>query len=162
MKIGILGGGQLSQMLALAGIPLGIDFSFYFSPDSSYFSTAELGNVFHGNFENLDQLKLFAKSVSIITYENENIPIKTIEYLEKFKPIYPDKHALKISQDRLFEKNLFTELNIPTNQYVEINSKKDLLSAAKKLGYPFILKKEHMAMTAKDKSKLINSLILAI
>lgn len=139
MRIGILGGGQLSQMLALSGIPLGIEFDFYF-PNKAH-SLNQLGKVHCAEYDDFHSLQSFANQVDVITYENENISIETLEFLSKTNKVYPDKHALRISQDRLFEKNMFKELEIPTNKHIEINTIDELSIAAQKLGYPFLLKK---------------------
>lgn len=139
MNIGILGGGQLSRMLALAGIPLGLDFYFYVPTQSA--ALHSLGAIIPGDYTHLSQLKKFAEQVDVITFENENIPAATLDYLTSLKPVYPDQRALTITQDRLLEKNFFCDLNIPTNHFMPVNCQDDLLSAAQQLGYPFILKK---------------------
>lgn len=153
MKIGILGGGQLSQMLALAGIPLGFKFSFYF-PKAEH-ALNELGKIYHGEYYDAENLRAFANEVDIITYENENIPIATLELLEQIKPIYPDRKALEVSQDRLREKQFFLELNIPTNHFIEINGKTDLLRAIENLGRPLILKKRTEGYDGKGQLKIL-------
>lgn len=152
MKIGILGGGQLSRMLALAGIPLGFKFSFYF-PKGDH-ALNELGKIYHGEYHDAEKLRTFANEVDIITYENENIPLATLELLKQIRHVYPDKKALQISQDRLREKQFFCDLNIPTNHFIEINSRADLLHAVENLGYPFILKKRTEGYDGKGQYKI--------
>ena len=152
MKIGILGGGQLSRMLALSGIPLGFEFVFYF-PKIAH-ALNNLGKIYHGEYHDLENLRIFAKQVDFITYENENIPIATLEFLEQIKPIYPNKKSLQVSQDRLREKQFFCELKIPTNRFVEVNSKADLLHAIKNLDYPLILKKRTVGYDGKGQLKI--------
>ena len=159
MKIGILGGGQLSQMLALAGIPLGINFCFYFPNKRhslDYLALNHLGQVHYGEYDDVHKLQQFAEQIDVITYENENIPIWTLDFLSKNKAVYPDKNALKISQDRLFEKHTFCELKIPTNQYFEVNTIEEAEVAAKILGYPFILKKRTQGYDGKGQVKVNN------
>lgn len=138
MKIGILGGGQLSRMLALAGIPLGLEFVFYF-PKKAH-ALAQLGQIIHGDYTDQVGLQVFAKQVDVITFENENIPVKTLDYLAEYCPVFPDKRALQAAQHRLLEKQFFNELDIPTNQYHAVDSQADLQAAVARLGYPFILK----------------------
>jgi 5-(carboxyamino)imidazole ribonucleotide synthase len=138
MKIGILGAGQLARMMAIAGVPMGFEFSFY--DNASECCAAPLGQLFQGDFDNQDKLKAFADSVDVITYEFENVPLETIDLLPKDKPVYPPKAALENTQDRLTEKNLFKELGIPTPGYMPINNEDDLKKAADTLKLPFVLK----------------------
>ena len=152
MNIGILGGGQLSKMLALAGIPLGFRFIFYF-PETPH-SLHQLGEIINGSYDNLVLLSQFAKQVDVITYENENIPAETIDYLAKLTPVYPDKKAISISQDRLIEKSFFFDLGIPTNQFMNIDDKRDIVKAIEKFGYPLILKKRTHGYDGKGQFKI--------
>lgn len=138
MKIGILGGGQLSRMLALAGIPLGFGFHFYFPPYKH--SLHALGTITNGAYDDFDKLSEFANSVDVITLENENIPLQTIEHLKTITPVYPDEKALAVSQDRLHEKRFFCELDVPTNRFLQVDSYNDAVNAVKEFGYPIILK----------------------
>src|SRR5690242_858760 len=102
MKIGILGGGQLGKMLALSGYPLGFNFHFY-DPDVNCCSR-ELGQFTNAAYTDDDALKAFAQSVDIITYENENIPLATVQLLQQEKQLFPSIDAIRITQDRLLEK----------------------------------------------------------
>lgn len=155
MNIGILGGGQLSRMLALAGIPMGLTFSFYEPHDTS--AVLGLGNIVHGSYDDYTALASFADHVDIITYENENISPQVLEYLESHKPVYPKKNALAIMQDRFFEKNIFRELSIPTNKFFNITTKQELESAADILGYPFLLKKRTEGYDGKGQIKIASA-----
>lgn len=152
MKIGVLGGGQLSKMLALTGISMGFHFVFYF-PQAEH-SLYALGEIINGSYDNFDLLSNFAKQVDVITYENENIPRQTIEYLENLKRVLPDKNAIAISQDRLLEKNYFLKLGIPTNQFMEINDSSDIDKAIKQYGTPLILKKRTQGYDGKGQFKI--------
>ena len=155
MKIGILGGGQLSRMLALAGIPLGLQFFFYEPNDTS--AVSGLGDITHGHYDDYETLTLFANKVDIITYENENIPVKTLTFLESHKTLYPNKNALAIMQDRLCEKTLFCDLGIPTNAFFNVNSRQELQSAIDTLDYPLLLKKRTQGYDGKGQRKINNS-----
>ncbi|KTD15018.1 5-(carboxyamino)imidazole ribonucleotide synthase [Legionella israelensis] len=155
MKIGILGGGQLSRMLALAGIPIGIDFCF-FEPNTPC-SAETLGSVVHAEYKDKASLESFAEQVDLITFENENIPLETLSFLEKQSVVYPDKKALQISQDRLLEKNLFRALNIPTTDYFEVNDKVELKAAISETGYPAILKKRRGGYDGKGQFRLYSA-----
>jgi len=139
MKIGILGAGQLSRMLALAGIPLGFDFIFY-DPNSSA-CTAGLGESFQGDYTDYAALDRFLEKADVITYENENIPVATLKHiLEKGITLHPSIDAIKAMQDRLLEKNFLNSLNIPTTEYRALNNKNDLNEFIKTFSYPAIIK----------------------
>jgi 5-(carboxyamino)imidazole ribonucleotide synthase len=123
--IGILGGGQLGQMLSDAAIKLGYNTHIY-SPDIN--SPACKNSTHHtiGQFEDQENINEFINNVDLITIEFENIPLSTIEYISGLKQIYPPPSAIKISQDRLLEKNFFIENKIKTNNYMNVESIKDL------------------------------------
>jgi len=138
MKIGILGAGQLAQMLALAGIPLGCRFVFYDpTPDCC---AAALGKHVQEDYDNWQALQAFAESVDIVTFEFENVPVETVNFIEKHGTVYPKANSLGATQDRLFEKQLFARLGIPTAKFIDITSRADLEQAADSLGYPLLLK----------------------
>lgn len=147
MIVGILGGGQLSRMLALAGKPLGIDFVFY-EPRQEH-CVHHLGRIHHGSYEDKKELEAFATSVDVITFENENIPTDTLAYLEAFKSVYPGKNALKIMQDRLLEKELCLTLNIPTTRFCAVDTKDDLTQALSDISLPVVLKKRRLGYDGK-------------
>lgn len=159
MKIGILGGGQLSRMLALSGIPLGFEFIFYTQKNNS---VKNLGEIFYGEYNNYKALETFAAQCDIITYENENIPIETLEFLENIKPIHPNSLSLKITQDRFLEKTMFQQLEIPCPIYKKTETLKDVLNFSNQYGYPFIIKKRKNGYDGKglikisDKTSLSN------
>lgn len=138
MKIGILGGGQLAQMLALAGIPLGYRFVFYDpSPDCC---AAALGEHIQADYDDWQQLQTFAESVDLATFEFENVPLAAVNFVAEHCTLYPKTNALQATQDRWMEKQLFRRLGIPTPQFADIKSRADLTQAAERLGYPLVLK----------------------
>ncbi len=139
MKIGILGGGQLSRMLALAGIPMGLEFHFFEPAESC--CAAVLGQHHSASYDDFNALEAFAKSVDVITYENENIPLATLNFLEQHKPVQPNKEILAVSQDRLLEKQCFKSMKMDTPAFFEVNCKEELLAALAVQGCPAILKK---------------------
>ena len=139
MRIGILGGGQLSRMLALAGIPLGLSFAFY--EPNSHCPAEELGQVTYAHYDDLTSLQQFIDSVDVVTYENENIPIPTLDFISQRKQLYPGIEPIRITQDRLLEKNYFNQLGIETATYLPVNNTQQLINAIDTLGLPCILKK---------------------
>lgn len=138
MKIGILGGGQLARMLALAGIPLGHEFVF-FEPASES-CAAVLGQHIQAQYNDEAKLKQFAESVDVVTYEFENVPVAAVEYIETFRHVYPSVKALKATQDRFVEKNMFANLGMLTAKFVDIQSRADIDNAISTLGLPLVLK----------------------
>ena len=102
--IGILGGGQLGRMLSVAASRLGFK-THIFEPGTN----PPAGEVAHcvttAAYEDVDALRAFATNVDVITYEFENIPTSALDLLETLRPIRPNREALRISQDRLTEKN---------------------------------------------------------
>ncbi|MEO7217936.1 MAG: 5-(carboxyamino)imidazole ribonucleotide synthase [Gemmatimonadaceae bacterium] len=138
MRVGILGAGQLGQMLALAGIPLGMRFDF-FSPTESP-SAEAVGSVVIGQYDDANALRAFAQSVDVVTYEFENVSAGAVAEIEPITPVWPPKAALVTSQDRAIEKRKFTELGIPVAPHALVDSFAELESAIRDIGTPGILK----------------------
>jgi 5-(carboxyamino)imidazole ribonucleotide synthase len=138
MTIGILGGGQLGYMLALAGYPLGLHFRFLDpSPE------APVGRIAHrvtAEFTDEQALEKFAHGLEVVTYEFENVPVEAARFLAERVPVYPASAALEEAQDRRREKRLFQRLGIPTTDFAEIAQTTDLDSAVKQVGLPAVLK----------------------
>jgi 5-(carboxyamino)imidazole ribonucleotide synthase len=147
MRIGILGGGQLSRMLALAGMPLGLSFAFYTNKHSA--CVAGLGKQVTGSYQDSQALENFASQADIITYENENIPLDTLDCLSAYKTIYPNSQSLKVMQDRLLEKRFFNQLAIPATPFFAINDKADLLAVVDRLAFPLLVKKRQSGYDGK-------------
>lgn len=102
MKIGVIGGGQLGRMLALAGTPLGMNFAFLDpAPDAC---AAPLGEHLRADYGDQDHLRQLADEVDLVTFEFESVPAETVAFLSQFVPVYPSAEALRIARDRLFEK----------------------------------------------------------
>ncbi len=138
MRIGVLGGGQLGRMLALAGYPLGHTFRFFDpSPEAC---AGEVGELHNGQYDDEQALKRFADGLDVITYEFENVPVEAARYLEQLAPIHPNPSALEAAQDRLVEKRYFRTLNIPTVQFEAVDSREDLAQAVDAIGLPAVLK----------------------
>jgi len=135
--IGILGGGQLGKMLSIAANKLGFD-CHIFDPDIN--SPAKSISKYQTTSEYTDkkELKAFVKNCNIITYEFENIPKETVQYIEKFCTIYPKVNALKVSQDRESEKEFFQNLNLNVVPYNLIKNKNDFKKVD--IEFPAILK----------------------
>lgn len=138
MIVGVLGGGQLARMLAMAGLPLGFDFVFYDpAPDPC---AAPLGEHLRGEYSDRVMLSRFARRAHIITYEFENIPAASIEFLSQTTPVLPGVRALACAGDRLSEKGLFQELGIPAPAFRAVDSLPELEAAIEDIGLPAVLK----------------------
>ena len=138
MKIGVLGGGQLGRMLALAGYPLGLRFRFFDpAPEAP---AGQLAEHIVAQYDDAEALNRFAEGVDLVTYEFENVPIVAVRQLAQRAPVYPPPVALAIAQDRLGEKKFFESLNIPTPPFMAVDSADDLATAINRLGLPAVLK----------------------
>lgn len=147
LRIGILGGGQLGRMMALAGYPLDLAFSFYDSnPDCP---SAALGLRFGDAENSTASLDAFIDSADVFTYEFENIPVAWVERIAAKKPVFPGIKSLSVSQNRLNEKKLFAGLRIPSARFAEIRSEADLHEAVKTLGLPLVIKTVTMGYDGK-------------
>jgi 5-(carboxyamino)imidazole ribonucleotide synthase len=136
--IGVLGGGQLGRMLALAGYPLDLRFRFLDPmPDSPVASLAE---QIVGEYEDADVLARFAEGLDAVTYEFENVPVASAHALARHAPVYPPPAALETGQDRLTEKDLFRRLGILTAPYAPVATQEELNAAIAAIGLPAILK----------------------
>jgi len=147
VTIGILGGGQLGYMLALAGYPLGLHFRFL---DPS--PQAPVGRIAHrvtAEYSDHDALEKFAHGLELVTYEFENVPVEAVRFLARHAPVYPPPEALEAAQDRLNEKNLFRKLGIATTAIAEVNAAKEIDAAVKKIGLPAVLKTRRMGYDGK-------------
>lgn len=152
MKVGVLGGGQLGRMLALAGARLGLSFEFYdTAPDVC---AAELGRVTAGRYEDRAKLRRFARHLDVATYEFENVPVEAGRTLAGLVPFYPPPVALEVSQDRLVEKQFFQSLGIAVAPFVKVDSLEDLDTGVKLLGLPSILKTRRHGYDGKGQAVL--------
>jgi 5-(carboxyamino)imidazole ribonucleotide synthase len=147
MKLGVLGGGQLGRMLALAGYPLGFQFRFYDNfPEAPVEDLAEL---VVGSYEDKKKLARFAQGLDALTYEFENVPVDCARFLSERLSVFPPPTALEVSQDRFVEKNFFRNLKIPTPNFFQIRSRAALEESIKKLGFPTVLKTRRLGYDGK-------------
>lgn len=138
MKVGILGGGQLGQMLMLAGYPLNIESSAYTEVVNSPASLA--GNAVNGRIDETQHLHKWAAGCDVITYEFENYPAELVGDLTEVRDVHPDVSALAITQDRWQEKRLFVELEIPVVPFRLVRNEADIKTALYELNSPVIFK----------------------
>jgi 5-(carboxyamino)imidazole ribonucleotide synthase len=147
MTIGILGGGQLGYMLALAGYPLG--FRFRFLDPSPEAPVGRIAQRITANFDDCAALEKFAAGLEAVTYEFENVPVETVNFLAKRVAVFPPPMALEQAQDRLREKHFFQKLGISTTEFLPIAKSEDLDSAIETIGLPCVLKTCRMGYDGK-------------
>lgn len=138
MKLGILGGGQLARMLAQSAYPLGIK-TVCIDPSKDA-CAGEVTQLIHADYTDQTALTQFIQEVDCVTLETENIPLACVDYLERFVPVYPNKQALTITQDRLTEKSFSKSLGIDTAAFEAVKDERHLEEIIQQIGYPTILK----------------------
>jgi 5-(carboxyamino)imidazole ribonucleotide synthase len=138
VTIGILGGGQLGYMLALAGYPLGLRFRFLDpSPEAP---VGRIAQRVTADFTDENAMDKFAAGLELVTYEFENVPVAATKFLAKRVPVFPSPETLEIAQDRLKEKALFHKLGVATTDFTAIGNLAALDTAAATIGLPAVLK----------------------
>lgn len=151
MVIGILGGGQLGRMLALAAAELGFSCHVY-CPDqkSPAFAVAAARTI--APYDDEAALAAFADSVDVVTFEFENIPLDTLKLLADRVPVFPDPRSLESTQDRLVEKQMITGLGIAVAPFAEVSSQADIYSALARTGRPALLKTRRLGYDGKGQT----------
>ena len=152
MKIGILGGGQLAQMLAQAGTPLGMELMFLCPNEEA--CAAPWGRHLLADFDDTAALDRLRRWADVVTFEFENVPAPVVEALAEHTGIYPPAGALAVAQDRLREKHAFDALNIPTPDHAAVDSLEQLREAVAKLGLPAVLKTRTQGYDGKGQAVL--------
>ena len=151
--IGILGGGQLGRMLAVAAARLGFR-THIFEPGAN----PPAGDVAHtlttAGYDDVDALTAFAKSVDIVTFEFENIPTDALDVIENIAPIRPNREALRTSQDRLVEKQFLEGLGLTVAPFADIANAADLEAAITTIGAPSILKTRRFGYDGKGQARI--------
>ncbi|MDZ4729801.1 MAG: 5-(carboxyamino)imidazole ribonucleotide synthase [Xanthomonadales bacterium] len=150
--VGILGGGQLARMLALAGIPLGLQFRFL--DPAADACAAALGELLQSGFEDVAAATELGQSVDVATYDFENIPAESANALLQHCALYPGVAALQQCQDRLVEKTLLQDLDIAVAPFAAVSSRPELLAAVEQLGFPCVLKTRRLGYDGKGQAIL--------
>jgi 5-(carboxyamino)imidazole ribonucleotide synthase len=155
MKIGLLGGGQLGRMLALAGYTLGLRFrTLDLSPDAP---TGQLTELMVADFNDVDALRRFAAGLDLVTYEFENVPVDSARFLSERLAVYPPPEALEKAQDRAVEKTFFQSLRIPTPPFSTVDSWEEFEEAVERTGLPAVLKTRRFGYDGKGQFELRKS-----
>jgi 5-(carboxyamino)imidazole ribonucleotide synthase len=151
--IGILGGGQLGRMLAVAAARLGFK-TCIFEPGADCPASHVAHQHIQASYDDHVALKRFADSVDVITYEFENIPTAALDLLEAHKPIHPNRQALATSQDRLVEKTFLNDLGLATAPFADVTDLASLNAAVSEIGTPAILKTRTLGYDGKGQTRL--------
>jgi len=152
MNVGIIGGGQLARMLALAGHPLGL--RFIFLDPAADACAAPLGVHLQGAYDDVEQLQRLAAASDVVTYEFENVPEAAVDYLSGHTTVYPGAQALAVARDRLREKTLFRELGLPTPAFRPVETLEELQRAVAEIGLPAVLKTRTLGYDGKGQALL--------
>ncbi len=155
MRIGIIGAGQLGQMLGYAARDLGFECRFLDPSDSP--PAAACGTVTKKPFDDRQALQALARDCDVITYEFENVPVEALQDIANSVPVYPPLEALRLAQDRLDEKRLFERLDIPLPGYRAIDTREDIVAAAADLGLPLVIKTRRFGYDGKGQFVVRNN-----
>ncbi|MFP4274511.1 MAG: 5-(carboxyamino)imidazole ribonucleotide synthase [Paracoccaceae bacterium] len=151
--IGILGGGQLGRMLSVAAARLGYRCHVY-EPGAA----PPAGDVAHAvttaPYEDAAALAAFARAVDVVTYEFENVPTAALDLIEAHCPIRPGREALRISQDRLTEKDFLSGLGLATAPFAPVETAAELEAALARIGMPAILKTRRFGYDGKGQARI--------
>lgn len=151
--IGILGGGQLGRMLALAAARLGLRSHIYCPEDDSPASHVTATTT-RAAYDDEAALRRFATGVDVVTYEFENVPARTAQVLGEHVPVRPGARALEVSQDRLTEKRFLRGLGIATAPFEAVDDPAGLDAAVAAIGCPAILKTRRYGYDGKGQARL--------
>jgi 5-(carboxyamino)imidazole ribonucleotide synthase len=142
-------------MLALAGYQLGIEFRF-FDPNAGA-PVGQIGQLIAADYGDHAALERFLEGVDVVTYEFESIPVSTVRFVAERMKVFPPVKALATAQDRLLEKQLFSDLEIPTPPFAAVDNVQDLKRAVARIGLPVVLKTRRMGYDGKGQAVIRDS-----
>ena len=151
-RLGILGGGQLARMMALAAAPLGVPVVVL--DPSADACAGQVAPLLVGGFDERARLEEFAGRIEVATFDFENVPAESGDWLRSHVAVHPGPGALATAQDRLSEKRLFRELGIPVPAFADIDSRDALAAAVADIGLPSILKTRRLGYDGKGQFRL--------
>ena len=150
--VGILGGGQLARMLALSGAPLGLRLLVMDTVADA--CAGQFAPLLVGDYRDQQALAQFAEKVDVATFDFENVPAESAEWLAARVPVFPSPRALAVAQDRLAEKTLFRELGIPVPEFAAVSDRAGLDAALAAVGTPCILKTRRLGYDGKGQFRI--------
>jgi len=156
--IGILGGGQLGRMLAMAAARLGFHVHIY-EPGAKPPAGEVADLTFSAGYDDVDALERFAAGVDVVTYEFENVPADALDRIEALVPFRPNRRALAVSQDRLDEKTFLTDIGLKVAPFAAVDAgatdaAAELAQAMAKVGTPAILKTRRLGYDGKGQARI--------
>lgn len=146
--IGILGGGQLGRMTAMAAAELGYR-CHIFSPEADSPAAQVSAQASVAAYTDIAAMTEFARAVDVVTYEFENIPYEPVASIAEIVPVRPGPNVLRIAQDRLKEKDFLNSVGVATARYQEVNDAAGLARAVRDLGRPSVLKTSRLGYDGK-------------
>lgn len=150
--VGILGGGQLARMLALSGAPLGLRFLVMDTePDAC---AGQFAPLLVGDYRDEAALAEFASKIDVATFDFENVPAESAEWLAERVPVFPNPRALAVAQDRMVEKSLFRRLGIPVGEFAAVAARSELEAEVSRIGGPCILKTRRLGYDGKGQFRI--------
>ena len=152
-RIGILGGGQLGRMLAMAAAEMGLACHIY-CPEKDSPASGVAAMTTCAAYDDAEALARFANSVDVVTYEFENVPAETVRILAQHAPVRPGVVALATAQDRIVEKTFLTSHGTPTTPFADIPTEAALIAAVAKIGTPSILKTRRFGYDGKGQAQI--------
>jgi 5-(carboxyamino)imidazole ribonucleotide synthase len=155
--VGIVGGGQLGRMLALAGHEIGIG-CVTLDP-SSRSPAAGVAPAIVGEYDDRDRLAELAGRCDVVTYEFENVPVEAARFVEDLRSVLPPAAALQAAQDRLAEKELFTAVGLPVPAYAAVDTPEGLGDALERIGVPAVLKTRRLGYDGKGQAVIRDPLL---
>src|SRR6266705_2717536 len=151
--VGILGGGQLGSMLAMAAARLGLKAHIY-SPDPQSCALEVVRRHTLADYGDEAALDGFAREVDVITYEFENVPADAAMFLASRRPVMPDPSVLAATQDCLIEKDFIAGLGVANAPFVRVDSPAELSRAIETIGRPAVLKTRRFGYDGKSQVKI--------
>jgi 5-(carboxyamino)imidazole ribonucleotide synthase len=150
--LGILGGGQLARMMVLAGTPLGVRFRVV--DPAADACAGQIAPLLAAGWDAFDQLEPFARDIDAATFDFENVPAATADWLTAHTRVAPNALSLATAQDRVLEKTLFRECGLPTAEFADVATRADLDAALARIGAPAILKTRRQGYDGKGQFRL--------
>lgn len=150
--VGILGGGQLARMLALSGAPLGLRFRVLDTVADA--CAGQFAPLIVGDYRDTAALAAFSAQVDVATFDFENVPAESAQWLNERVPVFPNPRALAVAQDRLAEKTLFRDLGIPVPAFADVPDRAALDAAVAAIGTPCILKTRRLGYDGKGQFRI--------
>ncbi|MBW7921064.1 MAG: 5-(carboxyamino)imidazole ribonucleotide synthase [Rubellimicrobium sp.] len=152
--VGILGGGQLGRMLALAAARLGLRAHVY-EPGAGCPAAQVAARTTCAPWDDVQALRAFAQGVEVVTWEFENIPTAALDVIESLRPIRPSRRSLEVSQERLAEKTFLQGIGLAVAPFAPVEDRAGLDAALARIGAPAILKTRRLGYDGKGQARIM-------